>query len=46
MILALSLIHDLGFRYLVVRYEDQDINLLPAKDQEEYKKQPIYAYTQ
>ena len=29
-----ALIHDLGLRYLVVRYEDQDINLLPAKDQE------------
>jgi len=40
-----SLIHDLGLRYLVVRYEDQDINLLPAKDQEEYKKHSIYAYT-
>lgn len=40
-----ALIHDLGLRYLVVRYEDQDINLLPAKDQEEYKKHPIYAYT-
>lgn len=40
-----SLIHDLGLRYLVVRYEDQDINLLPAKDQEEYKKHPIYSYT-
>lgn len=39
------LIHDLGLRYLVVRYENQDINLLPAKDQEEYKKHPIYAYT-
>ena len=40
-----SLIHDLGLRYLVVRYEDRDINLLPAKEQEEYKKHPIYAYT-
>lgn len=40
-----SLIHDIGLRYLVVRYEDQDINLLPAKDQEEYKKHPIYGYT-
>lgn len=40
-----SLIHDLGLRYLVVRYENQDINLLPAKDQEEYKKHPIYGYT-
>lgn len=40
-----SLLHDLGLRYLVVRYEDQDINLLPTKDQQEYKKHPIYGYT-
>ena len=40
-----SLIHDLGLRYLVVKYEDQDINLLPTKDQDEYKKHPIYGYT-
>ena len=40
-----ALIHDLGLRYMVVRYEDQDINILPSKDQEEYKKHPIYAYT-
>lgn len=40
-----ALIHDMGLRYLVVRYEDQDINFLPAKEQEEYKKHPIYGYT-
>lgn len=40
-----SLLHDIGLRYLVVRYEDQDIHLLPPKDQEEYKKHPIYSYT-
>ena len=40
-----SLLHDIGLRYLVVRYEDQDINLLPTKDQQEYKKHPIYGYT-
>lgn len=40
-----SLVHDLGLRYLVVRYEDQDIHFLPAKEQEEYKKHTIYAYT-
>ncbi len=40
-----SLMHDLGLRYLVVRYEDQDINLLPTKDQQEYKKHSIYGYT-
>lgn len=40
-----ALIHDLGLRYLVIRYEDQDIHFLPAKEQEEYKKHTIYAYT-
>ncbi len=40
-----SLLHDLGLRYLVLHYEDQDINLLPTKDQEEYRKHPIYGYT-
>jgi HD-GYP domain-containing protein (c-di-GMP phosphodiesterase class II) len=40
-----SLIHDLGLRYLVVQYENQDINLLPSKEQEEYKKHTMYGYT-
>jgi HD-GYP domain-containing protein (c-di-GMP phosphodiesterase class II) len=40
-----ALIHDLGLRYLVIRYENQDMHLLPSKDQEEYKKHPIYGYT-
>lgn len=40
-----ALIHDLGLRYLVVRYEDQDIHFLPQSEQEEYKKHSIYAYT-
>lgn len=40
-----ALIHDLGLRYLVVRYENQDIHFLPFKEQEEYKKHSIYAYT-
>jgi HD-GYP domain-containing protein (c-di-GMP phosphodiesterase class II) len=40
-----SLIHDLGLRYLVVQYENQDIHLLPSKEQEEYKKHTIYGYT-
>jgi HD-GYP domain-containing protein (c-di-GMP phosphodiesterase class II) len=40
-----SLIHDLGLRYLVVKYENQDINLLPNQDQEEYKKHTVYGYT-
>lgn len=40
-----ALVHDIGLRYLKVRYEDQDINLLPKSDQEEYRKHPIYSYT-
>jgi HD-GYP domain-containing protein (c-di-GMP phosphodiesterase class II) len=40
-----SLIHDLGLRYLEVKYENQDIHLLPSKDQEEYMKHTIYGYT-
>lgn len=40
-----SLIHDLGLRYLIVKYEDQDIHFLPAKEQEEYKKHTVYGYT-
>lgn len=40
-----ALLHDLGLRYLVVRYEDQDIHFLPMQEQEEYKKHSIYAYT-
>lgn len=40
-----ALLHDLGLRYLVVKYEDQDINLLSEKDQEEYRKHAVYAYT-
>jgi HD-GYP domain-containing protein (c-di-GMP phosphodiesterase class II) len=40
-----SIIHDLGLRYLKVKYENQDINLLPPKDREEYRKHTIYGYT-
>lgn len=40
-----ALIHDLGLRYLIVRYENQDIHFLPKNQQEEYKKHAIYAYT-
>jgi HD-GYP domain-containing protein (c-di-GMP phosphodiesterase class II) len=40
-----SLLHDLGLRYLVIKYENQDMHLLPAKDQEEYFKHTVYGYT-
>jgi HD-GYP domain-containing protein (c-di-GMP phosphodiesterase class II) len=40
-----SLLHDLGLRYLVVKYENQDMHLLPAKEQEEFFKHTVYGYT-
>lgn len=40
-----ALLHDLGLRYLNVKYEDRDIHLLPREEQEEYKKHGLYAYT-
>jgi HD-GYP domain-containing protein (c-di-GMP phosphodiesterase class II) len=40
-----SILHDLGLRYLVVKYENQDMHLLPAKEQEEYCKHTVYGYT-
>lgn len=40
-----ALLHDIGLRYLTIRYENQDIHFLPAKEQAEYKKHPIYGYT-
>ena len=44
--IALSaLIHDIGLRYLIARYENKDIHFLSAKEQEDYKKHGIYAYT-
>ncbi len=38
------LLHDLGLRYLMIEYQDQDVNELSDKALVEYKKHPIYGY--
>jgi HD-GYP domain-containing protein (c-di-GMP phosphodiesterase class II) len=40
-----SLLHDIGLRYLIIEYSNQNIDALPKADQQEYKKHPIYGYT-
>lgn len=39
------LLHDIGLKYLLIDYEDQDIELLNQKELIEYKKHPVYGYT-
>lgn len=39
------LLHDLGLRYMMIEYEDQDIETLSDKEMVEYKKHPVYGYT-
>ena len=39
------LLHDLGLRYMMIEYEDQDIETLSDKELVEYKKHPVYGYT-
>lgn len=39
-----SILHDIGLRYIVVPYEDQDITELPLKEQVEFNKHVIYGY--
>ena len=39
------LLHDLGLRYMMIEYEDQDIETLSNKELVEYKKHPVYGYT-
>ena len=39
------LLHDLGLRYMMIEYEDQDIETLSDKELIEYKKHPVYGYT-
>ena len=39
------LLHDLGLRYMMIEYEDQDIETLSSKELVEYKKHPVYGYT-
>ena len=39
------LLHDLGLRYMMIEYQDQDIESLSNKELIEYKKHPVYGYT-
>ncbi len=39
------LLHDLGLRYMMIEYADQDIETLSSKELVEYKKHPVYGYT-
>ena len=39
------LLHDLGLRYMMIEYADQDIETLSNKELAEYKKHPVYGYT-
>lgn len=39
------LLHDLGLRYLTIKFENQDLSLLSSADSLEYKKHPIYGYS-
>lgn len=40
-----SLLHDIGLRYLIIEYANQNINELSIMDQMEYRKHPVYGYT-
>lgn len=39
-----ALLHDIGLRYMLIPYENQDINKLPMKNQIELKKHVVYGY--
>ncbi len=39
-----SLLHDIGLRYLVIEYNNQNMEDLSKQDQIEYKKHPVYGY--
>lgn len=40
-----ALLHDLGHRYITVKYENIELSSLSKKEQEEYKKHTIYGYS-
>ncbi len=39
------LLHDMGLRYLMIDYQDQEIENLTPKELAEYKKHPVYGYS-
>lgn len=40
-----SLLHDIGLLYITVGYNGKDVEKLPRKEQEEYKKHTVYGYS-
>lgn len=40
-----ALLHDLGLRYITVKYENTELESLSQKEQEEYKKHTVYGYS-
>ena len=39
------LLHDLGLRYVTVKFDNTDIDKMTDRDMDEYKKHPIYGYS-
>lgn len=39
------LLHDFGLRYLMIEYQDEEVESLSPKELVEYKKHPVYAYS-
>ena len=39
------LLHDVGLRYMMIEYQEQDIETLSSKELIEYKKHPVYGYS-
>lgn len=39
------LLHDIGLRYLTIKYENQDLEQLSGPEYTEYKKHPVYGYS-
>lgn len=40
-----AMLHDLGLRYITMRYEYTDLDSLSKDEQEEYKKHTVYGYS-
>lgn len=40
-----ALLHDLGLRYITIKYENIELENLSKREQEEYKKHTIYGYS-
>lgn len=40
-----SLLHDIGLRYLTIKYSNYNVDEMSDVEQTEYKKHPVYGYT-